>query len=410
MKTALAVIALAGVATLASCSGNKDMNTNKPTPRNGMRTLSIENVVKPKHYVESGSFKGLGDMKGGAPLILPDQKVEIKFKAAKGQALMFATMYGASKDWFFASQQPGITLYTKDGKAITGDVSSEVKLWDNGTKDNMNGNPESKMIMEVPNVKASDLMKLTLAYTEETSEFTLTITNSSKGTAHETPFSPGVWAVSNFDGMKLLAPTPFFMPGKKTNDEITALATMGDISKLEKTLKANTGIITGLSPVLVVVYRGTKNPIFTLGQKDAKLGLKEFSQMGDAKKLMASLKKMAGVKSVFLVGNAPLAPGKSAMAQYKPEQGDMLAYATMFGFSNDWFYANEKAVSATMVGDLTKATMLYDSGTGVDQYPGAGNRQALFGGTPQMEDKVIMKVGNMFPIPPVEEVLKITIR
>ncbi len=77
---------------------------------------------------------------------------------------MFATMYGASKDWFFASQQPGIKLFDNNGNAITGDVSSSVRLWDNGTKDDITGQAESKPIMQVPNVNASQLMKLNLAY------------------------------------------------------------------------------------------------------------------------------------------------------------------------------------------------------------------------------------------------------
>ena len=54
-------------------------------------------------------------------------------------------------------------------------------------------------------------LKLNLDYNEASSEFTLTITNTSGGTANETPFSPGVWAVSNIllDG-KLINNAPFF--------------------------------------------------------------------------------------------------------------------------------------------------------------------------------------------------------
>jgi hypothetical protein len=79
-----------------------------------------------------------------------------------------------------------------NGNAITGDVSSSVLLWDNGTKDNMTGQPESKPIMQVPNVNASQLMKLTLTYNDATSEFTLTIMNYFGGTTNETLFLPGM--------------------------------------------------------------------------------------------------------------------------------------------------------------------------------------------------------------------------
>ena len=158
------------------------------------------------------------------------------------------------------------------------------------------------------------------------------------------------------------------------------------------------------------VYQGEKNPIYELGKKDSGMGLKDLAQMGNASKLQESLKKMKGVKSVVVAGTAPVGPGQKVMAQYKVEAGDKLAYATMFGFSNDWFYANEQVIPAGSNGDITGKTTLLDSGTGVDQYPGAGNRQALFGGTPQAESKPISKVGNTFPVPSVDKVLKITIK
>ena len=64
----------------------------------------------------------------------------------------------------------------------------------------------------------------------------------------------------------------------------------------------------------------------------------------------------------------------------------------MFGFSNDWFYANEVSIDATVKGELSSKTALFDSGTGVDQYPGAGNRQALFGGTHKVNPWLFQKL------------------
>lgn len=398
---ALSVVVLASM-VFASCSKDDDM---KPST-GSMRTLTVENIVAPKLFVESGAFKNTGK----SPVIQPGESVSFKFKAGKGQALMFTMMYGKSKDWFFASRQPGIKLFDAQGKAMTGDVSAQVKLWDNGTKVGMTDAKESNPIMEVKGVDVAKLMKVMLAYDEPTSEFTLTLKNTSAGTGNETPFSPGVWAVSTFDGSKLLAEKPFFTPGEKSNPEMTDIAQMGNIDKLKMKVEANTGIITGISPVLVVVYQGEKNPIYELGKKDSGMGLKDLAQMGNTSKLQESLKKMKGVKSVVVAGTAPVGPGQKVMAQYKVEAGDKLAYATMFGFSNDWFYANEQAIPAGSNGDITGKTALLDSGTGVDQYPGAGNRQALFGGTPQAESKPISKVGNTFPVPSVDKVLKITIK
>lgn len=400
-RAALSAVVLAGL-VFTSCSKDDDM---KPST-GSMRTLTVENIVTPKLFVESGSFKNMGE----SPIIQPGQSVSFKFKAGKGQALMFTTMYGKSKDWFFASQQPGIKLFNAQGKAMTGDVSSQVKLWDNGTKNDKTGASESNPIMEVKGVDASKLLNVMLSYEEPTSEFTLTIKNTSAGTGNETPFSPGIWAVSTFDGNKLLAEKPFFTPGEKSNPEMTDIAQMGKIDKLKMKVEANTGIITGISPVLVVVYQGEKNPIYELGKNDPGMGLKDLAQKGNASKLQESLKKMKGVKGIYIAGTAPVGPGQKVMTQYKAGDGDKLAFVTMFGFSNDWFYANEQALSAKLSGDITNKTALFDSGTGVDQYPGAGNRQALFGGTPQEENKPISKVGTTFPVPPVNKVLKITIQ
>ncbi|MFZ4930525.1 spondin domain-containing protein [Chryseobacterium sp. Mn2064] len=387
---------------LLSCD-NSDHNMMEDLPL--QRTITFENVVTPKDFVQSGSFQGTG----ASPLIMPGQTTSITFSAGKTQALMFATMYGASKDWFFASQQPGIKLFDANGNAITGDVSSSVLLWDNGTKDNISGAAESKTIAQVPNVNASQLMKLNLSYNDVTSQFTLTITNTSGGTTNETPFSPGVWAVSNYNGSQLLNSAPFFTPNALSNPEITDIAQMGNIDKMKTKLSANTGIMTGLSPVLVVVYRGDKNPIYELGKADNGLGLKDIAQFGNVTKLQNSLKALPNVKNVYIAGSAPVAPGNKVMTGFKADPGDKIAYATMFGFSNDWFYANEQSIDANATGDLTSKTSLFDSGTGIDQYPGAGNHQALFGGTPQAENMVISKVGTQYPVPAVQNIIKVTV-
>ncbi|MDN3695424.1 spondin domain-containing protein [Chryseobacterium tructae] len=401
LKIKVFAAAVTTALTLFSCSDSD----NNMMDDSYQRTITFENVVTPKDFVQSGSFQGMGN----PPVIMPGQSVSIKFSAGKTQALMFATMYGLSKDWFFASQQPGIKLFDANGKAITGDVSSSVLLWDNGTKDNMTGQTESKPIMQVPNVNASQLMKLNLAYDEMSSEFTLTITNTSGGTANETPFSPGVWAVSNYNGTQLLNSAPFFTPNALSNPEITDIAQMGNIDKMKAKITANTGIMTGLSPTLVVVYRGDKNPIYELGKVDNGMGLKEIAQMGNVSKLQNSLKSFPGVKGIYVAGSAPVPPGNKIMTNFQANPGDKIAYVTMFGFSNDWFYANEQSIEANVKGDLTSKTSLFDSGTGVDQYPGAGNRQALFGGTPQSENMVISKVGTQYPVPAVQNVIKVTV-
>ena len=400
--TAVLIASTTGLLSLTSCveNNNDDVTTHQ-------ETFTIENILQPKDFVQSGNFKGAGSASVSSPLVLPGQSISFKFNAGKGQKLMFATMYGASKDWFFAPENPGLKVYNDNGTPITGDVSSQIKLWDNGSKENTTGSPESNPIAMVPGIDASKLMKLNLDYNEASSEFTLTITNTSGGTANETPFSPGVWAVSNIllDG-KLINNAPFFKAGEKSNPEISAIAEKGENDLLTTKIKNNTGIITGVSPVLVVVYQGNTNPIYTVNAKDMGLGLKYIAQKGDATKLKAALTK-PGV-SVYLVGNGPIEPGDKASANITTKTGDKIAYVTMFGYSNDWFFANESEIKATEYGNLTSKTAIFDDGTAFNQYPGAGNKQALFGGDSDPEDKNITKLGTEYPIPAISSILKIT--
>jgi len=386
--------------TVASC--RKDKNN-----ANSQKTITITNTTPVKDFVESGAFYGVGSAQVQLPAVLPGQSVNFKFSAGKTQSLMFATMYGASKDWFFATGQPGIKLFDNNGKAITGDVSAQMKLWDNGTKDT-SGAAESKPITMVPNVNPAQLMNVTLAYDDASSVFTLTITNISGGTANETPFSSGVWAVSNVLGGALVNATPFFTPGAMSNPEITDIAQMGNVTKLLAKATANTGIITGLSPAVVVVYSGNVNPLFELGKADKGQGLKELSQFGNPDVLMAALKNTSSVKSVYVAGTGPVPPGQSISTTVTMAPGDKIAYATMFGYSNDWFFANEQEITSTKTGDITAQTAIFQSGTGVDQFPGAGNHQALFGGIPQNESLPVNKIGSTYPVPMTNELIKVT--
>ena len=117
--------AFCAVILMASC---KKDDAIMPQPN----TITIENVLDSKPLVESGTFMGTGT----PPVILPGQSVSFSFSAAKNQRITFATMYGWSNDLFFAPANPGIKLYNDDGTPITGDVSSNIKLWDNGTRVN----------------------------------------------------------------------------------------------------------------------------------------------------------------------------------------------------------------------------------------------------------------------------------
>jgi hypothetical protein len=418
---------LLALAPLGACK-----KTNTPPAES--KTLTVENVLKSEPLVESGTFQGTGS----PALILPGQSVTIKFSAAKGEAISFATMYGWSNDLFFAPANPGIQVYDSTGTPIQGDVSAQVRLWDNGTRINQApganvqhpGVAETKNISEVSGtdaqgntyLPASSLVKATLAY-DGNSYFTLTLENISGGTANQTPLSPGVWTVSYIVGGALQASTPLYASGQPTANGLTSIAEMGNNAPLSTYVTGITGIFTPLSPILVVIYNGITNPIFTTGQYDAGKGLTPLAQKGNADTLAAYLKTLPGVKAVYVLP-APQtkvllpviadAPGGSVSQQLSVTPGDRLAIATMYGFSNDWFFATSgNGVDATVAGDLSSSIGLYDDGSAIEQFPGAGITQFNLAGTPLQEHQPIAPVPNpnaFTTLPAIPDIIKVSLQ
>lgn len=399
-------------------------------------TITVENVLDSKPLVESGTFQGTGS----PAVILPGQSTTFSFSAAKNQHLTFATMYGWSNDLFFAPANPGIALYKDDGTPITGDVSSQVKLWDNGTR--MNDMPGAtlkhpgmaeaapKNIEEVSGtdsyghsfLAASQLMKVSLAYNGN-STFTVTIMNNSGGTANETPFSPGVWAISYVAGGSPLLAEPIYSTGKPTANGLTNIAEAGDNSAMKTYLTGITGIFTPLSPVLVVVYNGSENPFYKTGENDRGEGLKDLAQKGNADVLAAALKNKTGIKAVYVLkdpANTVLLPRVNGADGGKVSQllsltaGDKVAVATMYGFSNDWFFATTGSdIDAAQKGDVSASVGLFDDGTAINQYPGAGITQFNLAGTPLTESKAIQAVPNpneFTTLPAINNIIKVTLQ
>lgn len=405
-------------------------------PAASMATIVVENVLDSRPLVQSGKFRNTES----SPVVLPGESISFSFWAAKGQALTFATMYGWSSDLFFAPANPGILLYKEDGTPVTGDVSAQIRLWDNGTR--INEAPGASIIrpgtaettpQNITEVAGTDaqgntyapapsLMKLGLEYNGN-SMFTLTITNTSGGTTNPTPFSPGVWAISYIAGGNLLNPMSLYEAGKPTANGLTAIAEMGDNTPLSEFLGEQTGIFTPLSPVLVVVYNGTENPIFKTGESDRGEGLKELAQRGDANGLAAHLKALPGVREVYILEEPDTKvllpkiggqPGGSVSRQLEVAEGDRLAIATMYGFSNDWFFASgSNGIDALQKGDISSSIGLYDNGTAIDQFPGAGITQFNLAGTPLVESKPIQAVANpnaFTTLPDISAIIKVSLQ
>ena len=218
----------------------------------------------------------------------------------------------------------------------------------------------------------------------------------------------GVFVVSNLLDGDLVMDKPFFSVDQKSSVELTKLAEAGNVDPLKSLVADQTGIITTLHGAIVVVYTGNTNPIYQLGQKDAQLGLSALAQRGDPAQLKASLEKVPQVRKIYTLTDTVL-PGKSMECTYEAAANEKVAFATMFGYSNDWFFANGPELNALTKGEVTSKTVLLDDGTAVSQYPGAGNAQFVFGGTRMPEDKAISAVGDTFPVPAVDGIVKITI-
>jgi hypothetical protein len=67
--------------------------------------------------------------------ITPGARYEFTISGMPGDRLSLTTMMGQSNDWFYAPGESGIELF-KNGKPISGDITSQIILWDAGTEVN----------------------------------------------------------------------------------------------------------------------------------------------------------------------------------------------------------------------------------------------------------------------------------
>lgn len=141
-----------------------------------------------------------------------------------------------------------------------------------------------------------------------------------------------------------------------------------------------------LSPGLYVV---DQKPValFKEGRK-ASAGLEAQAEDGNPAGLAEALKAINhSAHGVFNTpvgasGPAPIGPGGAYEFTVNAAQGEKLTIVTMFGQSNDYFYANAKPVALfdsngePVSGDVTASFTLFDAGTEVDQELGVGPDQA----------------------------------
>lgn len=252
----------------------------------------------------------------------------------KSAKLAFVTMFGQSNDWFFAPDTDGIALWDDQGKPITGEITSQIHLWDAGTEmDEMpfagaNQGPRQAG----PNTGAmdpDDKVRMVMDTAFATEHFftawleamdgggfriTLEVLEDSK-----TPISPAVYQV--FCGRHA-----FFVPGMPDKGMgLENIAEDGKVSMLAKSMAgydfgmasgnirvtivsmgagmfearimAESSGVTPVAPGTYSVHAGS-SPLFTPG-KMAPAGLGDLAEDANPTAHLAYLARMTGVYSPF---------------------------------------------------------------------------------------------------------------
>ena len=217
------------------------------------------------------------------------------------------------------------------------------------------------------------------------------------------------------DAMKMHPATTFMVKVENVSTPTTLRSKMGGAAPAPN------------SPGLWILHTGSA-PVFASGKADRGLGLESQAEDGNPAKLAASVKNVKGVvaSGVFNtpVGDdkpGPALPGKAYEFSFEAHPGERLTITTMFGQSNDLFYAPKDAGIALfdqgkpVSGDLTSQLYLWDAGTEVNQEPGFGSSQAPRQSAPNTgapEKKPVRLVADVkdgFTYPTVAQVIRVTI-
>ena len=440
---------LLGLSALAlgALAGCSDDDPAAPTTEARSFTLTIENISADGAFFASGVFNT--PVGAGAPApAFPGEAYEFTFGAPVGSRLSFATMFVQSNDLFYAPSGAGIALYDGMGLPRSGDVTSEVALWDAGTELNEDpgaganqaprqGGPDTgpadsdatvRLVSDGFTYPAADaVIQVTLtslgdglfrARLENVSDASTLMIPGGGTTA--VPLAPGVFVVHTGDD-------PLFSAGMADMMEgLEAVAEDGDPSMLAAELAARTSIATPLAPGVAVVHSDAAM-IFTAGQPDLGLGLEGLAEDGAAAGFATNLAAVAGVRSAAVfsvpVGAAaagPAFPGQSYTATFSAEPGDRLSFATMFVQSNDLFYGVDDdglalfdAMGDAVTGDITAMVMLWDAATEANQWPGVGPDQAPRQGGPDTgaDDPMtaVRLVNDGFGYPATASVVRVTL-
>jgi hypothetical protein len=418
MKSYVAMtLGLATAVAAAGCDSDDD-GTDGTDPSTSEFRVRIENIA-PFTVLKSGVINT--KTTGAVGALSSGEAYELTFTAGVGHAVSFASMLGESNDWFFAPGPAGIELYDGSGAPRSGDVTSEIRVWDAGTEVDEEpavggstgpqqaapdqGAPDDEAVVnalgssvvlsdgsrfDMPAV--ADMIEVTLTPRND-GAFVLRIENVSDEMTLETSqgarsihASPAVWALHGADA-------PLFDDGAADRAEgLEYIAEAGRTGTLASAIGELTGPATPFSPgVFAVVSAG--EPIYSVGLAERGNGLERIAEDGNPMVLAEAMANgEIGDRGVFdtpagLDDPGPARPGGAFEITLSAAAGDRLAFATMFGMSNDWFFGTPAggielfdADGMPIAGDVTEQIMIYDAGTELDQElaigPDTGPQQA----------------------------------
>ena len=399
------IVAMSCALALVACGAENSDDPNDGSTKDTREfQLRIENIA-PWTLLKVGSQSNIsGTMEYRKAL--PGEAYEIRFTAGPGHNLSFATTLIESNDWFLAPDPAGIPLYDDNGQRLLGDITSAVRLWDAGTEENQElgvgdatcvnqptrdyGVPDPDPLVRlvtdtmvggstVPAV--ASMIRVTLMPGTTDDGFLLRIENVSNAGTLQTSqgpraitISPVAWAVSRH-------PNAFFEAGKGVRpNDFGLFAETGGPDSMISTLRYDRGIATALGRGVFLVHR-EPGPLFHIENADLGLGLEALAEDDDEHALLSNLSSPDRDANVLGSFDTPVgatevgaaAPGQAFELTFKARPGDMLAIATSFTASNDWFFASPPEGIPLFLGDIprwedvTPDIRLYDAGTEVDE-------------------------------------------
>ncbi|RYZ38774.1 MAG: hypothetical protein EOO71_22610 [Myxococcaceae bacterium] len=449
LRGGAASVAALGLLTLSAC-GSDDGMSDVTSKRLRVR---IENVA-PFQQLKSGMFNTKVGGTAPGPLA-PGDSYEFSFTAGTRHRLSFVSMFGQSNDWFFGTAPQGIPLYD-NGQPVSGDITSQVFLWDAGTEVDEepavgpHTGPKQSTSTDGPGAKdpnpnvrrlampsrlsdgrtfdmppVTSMIRVRLSSDAESRRFTVRIENVSNDTLtlntsegfKPVRISPGVWTVSAGN-------EPLFTEGQPDRGlGLEAIAEMGDISGLSTMLAPLTGVATPLSPGVYALHNANA-PLFTEGAPDRGQGLEAIAEMGDISRLSDAVTQSPppGVRvsgtfntPVDASSPGPITPGHAYEFDVDAVPSDRLSFAVMFGQSNDWVFGPKEdgialfdAAGLPVTGDVTSSVYLWDVGTELDEELAVGPHLGEPEGALDRDDTV-RRVSAQQHATPVSQHLRVTV-